>query len=368
MFKLVIVEDEDNIRQGLECLIPWGEMGFQVVGAFRDGTDALDYIRDNPCDAVLTDILMSRMSGLELLRHLHEIRPQIKAVILSGHSEFTYAQQAIQYNVARYLIKPVDEDELMSAFREIKEQLDALLQEEQSAEEPEEAEYRTPLQEDADESLCQTEIPDYKLLVLELDLGDTDVLLHILDGILYDMKDKPAEDTQTILKNLYAAIESNYKKRKIDVWKITNGKFNFSHLYRSSDPDVIAGYLKEDFVILCNSLKTGKRKSEHTVVEQLIRYLNEHISENVGHNTIAAKYRMHPGYLSRLFKQETGETLSDYLFRIKMEKAAVLLREGQYKIGEISSMVGCSASSYFSILFKKYTGYSPREYCQRISM
>jgi len=88
----------------------------------------------------------------------------------------------------------------------------------------------------------------------------------------------------------------------------------------------------------------------------------------VGHDVIAARYRMHPGYLSRLFKQEMGETLSEYLLRTKMERAADLLKQGQYKVGEIAAMVGYSAPSYFSIMFKKHTGYSPREYSQRISL
>ena len=112
MFKLVIVEDEDNIRHSLECFIPWEEMGFEVVNTFSDGEDALAYLKDHPCDALLTDILMSRMSGLEMIQKLHEIRPEIKVVILSGHSDFAYAQLAIQYKVVNYLVKPVDEDEL----------------------------------------------------------------------------------------------------------------------------------------------------------------------------------------------------------------------------------------------------------------
>jgi two-component SAPR family response regulator len=96
----------------LECFIPWEKIGFQVVGAFGDGANALDYLRDHPCDVVLTDILMRRMSGLEMIQQLHEIKPDIKAVILSGHSDFGYAQQAIRYQVSHYLVKPVDEDEL----------------------------------------------------------------------------------------------------------------------------------------------------------------------------------------------------------------------------------------------------------------
>ena len=93
MFKLVIVEDEDNIRHSLERYIPWEEIGFQVAGTFADGSDALAFLKDNPCDAVLTDLLMSRMSGSELIRNLYELQPQLKVVILSGHSEFAFAQR-----------------------------------------------------------------------------------------------------------------------------------------------------------------------------------------------------------------------------------------------------------------------------------
>ena len=78
MFKLVIVEDEDNIRHSLECYIPWEQLGFRVVGTFSDGSDALAYLKENPCDAVLTDLLMSRMSGLELIRNLFELHIQTK--------------------------------------------------------------------------------------------------------------------------------------------------------------------------------------------------------------------------------------------------------------------------------------------------
>jgi two-component system response regulator YesN len=63
-----------------------------------------------------------------------------------------------------------------------------------------------------------------------------------------------------------------------------------------------------------------------------------------------------------------GETLSEYLLRTKVERAAQLLKEDRYKIGEIAGMVGYSTSSYFSVMFKKYTGCSPREYCQRVSL
>ncbi len=517
VFKLVIVEDEDNIRHSLECYIPWEQLGFQVVDTFSDGSDALAYLKENPCDVVLTDLLMSRMSGLELIRRLYGIHPQIKVVILSGHSDFAFAQQAIQYKVAHYLVKPVDEDELISVFKGLKEQLeeqqemlvtaesetrdlkqmlqksflrdllsghvdsenelnvylkllgqediakcplvafelramhsepketddntadttpeDILVQQLSVADDlchtyllegrhghwrvifiglpacdsadlrkhgnqkmqalteelnrcipreflfhvthsaPQLAELLTQTGETAaaesqqvDDTLCEAIVAEYKLLIVELDLGSRETLLHLLGGMLYKLKDIPLEDVQFILKNLYSVVELDYKKRKINVWDITDGKFNFNHLYRCKDMEEITACLKEDFCILCDGLKNRKPSSEHGVVGRLVQYLNEHLEEDIGHNVIAAKYRIHPGYLSRLFKQEMGETLSEYLLRVRIEKAAQLLKEGNYKIGEIAGMVGYSASSYFSIMFKKYTGYSPREYTQRISL
>ena len=120
--------------------------------------------------------------------------------------------------------------------------------------------------------------------------------------------------------------------------------------------------------MLCRCLRETPHRSEHGVIDRIVRHLEDHPEEDIGHEAIAAKYRLHPGYLSRLFKQEMGETLSEYLLRTKVERAAQLLKEDRYKIGEIAGMVGYSTSSYFSVMFKKYTGCSPREYCQRVSL
>lgn len=358
MFKLVIVEDEDNIRHSLATLIPWESMGFELAGAFSDGADALNYIKDNPCHAVLTDILMSRMSGLEMTAQLHQLRPEIKVVILSGHGEFAYAQQAIRYKVEHYLLKPVDEDELMEVFAGIREQL-AIEQETEALHSY--SMENAPQTPDLD-NLCQSVVGDYKLLVLELDLGCTEALQHILGGVLYQLEGIPEESARAVLQNLYSAVTLAYKKRKIDVTDITRGKFSSEHLHNA----VSAEQVREDFCALCDALHRRRSVGEHTVVAQIVQFLNENIDKDIPHDAIAARYRIHPGYLSRLFKQDMGETLSEYLLRIKIEKAAALLKEGQYKVGEIAGMVGFSAASYFSIAFKKHTGCSPREYSQRV--
>ena len=360
MFKLVIVEDEDHIRHSLERLIPWNEIGFQVVGAFSDGSDALEYLRENPSDAVLTDIRMARMSGLEMIRCLHEIHPHVKVVILSGYGDFAYAQEAIRYKVEHYLVKPVDEDELMDVFRGIGQQLQAYAISTPDAD---------PIPElYLDEDLCAAVAADYRLLMLELDLGCKETLLHILDGILRRLQNVALEDVQDALKSLYDLIAENYENRRLNVQEISGGRFNPDHLYSAQSREAIAQLVKEDFMALCSGLRGNSLAGHHSVIAGVVEYLAAHIHEDISHDELAKKYRIHPGYLSRLFKQEMGQTLSDYLMRIRIEKAALLLKEGRYKIGEIAAMVGYSASSYFSLMFKKYTGCSPREYGQRISM
>ena len=223
-------------------------------------------------------------------------------------------------------------------------------------------------QQAMDSGLCQSAVADYKLLIVELDLGSEETLLHILNGLLLNLQDTPLDDTRFILKNLYSLIELNYRKRKISVWNLTNGSFSANHLYDAADMEAIATCVRSDFAALCNCLRKRKQSNDHSIVSQVMQFLLENIDKDISHDVIAAKYRIHPGYLSRLFKQDTGETLSEYLLRIKIERAAVLLKEGRHKIGDIAGMVGYSASSYFSIAFKKYTGCSPREYSQRILM
>lgn len=122
-YRLAIVDDEPSIRRGLS-LMPWAEMGYEVVGLFADGRDAIAYMDKSAVDAVLTDIRMTHVSGIELAEWVHNHRPGVQLVILSGYSEFQYAKDAIRFRAIRYLLKPTDPDELKQVFLEIRRSLD----------------------------------------------------------------------------------------------------------------------------------------------------------------------------------------------------------------------------------------------------
>lgn len=126
MYSLVIAEDEFTTRRALVNMIRWNELGFQVEGEFSDGRELLDYLKSNVPDVILTDIKMTQVGGLEIARLVAEQKLPIQVVFLSGHKEFSYAQEAVEYHVSHYLLKPIDLSRLRETFRSIKEKLDEL--------------------------------------------------------------------------------------------------------------------------------------------------------------------------------------------------------------------------------------------------
>ena len=118
MLKVLLVEDEDLIRRGLRFKMDWTAVGCVVAGEAASGEEGLEKIRLLRPDIVITDIRMQDMDGLEMLRAGLEVCP-FRAVIISGYSEFDYAQQAISLGVSEYLLKPVDFNELKACLLKI---------------------------------------------------------------------------------------------------------------------------------------------------------------------------------------------------------------------------------------------------------
>ena len=519
MYKLVIVEDEESIRSSLEKYIPWNRLGFEVAGAFSDGLKAIDYIRQNPCDAVLTDIMMNVMSGLEMTRILHDNFPTVKVVILSGYNRFDYAQQAIRYRVSAYLLKPVDEDELIGVFRKIREELDkerADLQygageelefgqvvrqnfftslterrldtredlmiylkflripeicldcpiyifdvsiardpesEEKSEGTPEvirtvlkerletheelfrsivaegrgdgfpvmvlgtkpdahkilttcrkeldesvrrvsgsigcrvsyslthsadrisallrkqpdsEEKNRQPQGEDMKLGSYQKVIMEYKLLIVEMNLGNLDVLQHLIDGVFFDLRGDSVQDIRFLMKNMFSSIATEYEKRKIAVWDAAGEGYSLDVLQSLSSAEEIRMFVRDCLFAMSAGLRNVEPETENGIVKRIKEHLEIHIGDEIVHDALASKFRIHPGYMSRLFKQTTGETVSGYLFRRRMEKAVMLLQNESCMVSEVAEMIGYPNASYFSYMFKKYTGYTPKEFRQRV--
>lgn len=122
MINVLIVDDEPFIRQGLKILIDWEKYGFSVVDEAENGKEAIRLLEDNNYDLIITDIKMPEMDGMELIAYIRkEKSKRLKIIVLSGYYEFEYAKQAIRYNVADYILKPIQKDELIRVLLEFKE-------------------------------------------------------------------------------------------------------------------------------------------------------------------------------------------------------------------------------------------------------
>jgi len=124
MYKVVLVDDEEIVLEGLKKKINWERLRLQVVGGASNGLEALKIIEETNPDILITDVIMPVMNGLKLMETLKETNRDIKTVILSGYDEFEYAQKAVKLGAAEYQLKPVSVEEIEAVLERIIKDLD----------------------------------------------------------------------------------------------------------------------------------------------------------------------------------------------------------------------------------------------------
>ncbi|MDO5112449.1 MAG: response regulator [Clostridia bacterium] len=128
-YKIMIVDDEAEVREGIVAHIDWDALGFEVVAQAENGQDGLDKAENLELDVVLTDIKMPYMDGLSMSAQIMRLHPAVKLILFSGFDEFEYAKEAIRLNVVEYVLKPVNVGELTEILRRVKQTLDAQIAE-----------------------------------------------------------------------------------------------------------------------------------------------------------------------------------------------------------------------------------------------
>jgi two-component system response regulator YesN len=123
MYKVLLVDDERLILEGISNVVDWAEAGTVLIGTARNGLEAFEKMRKDPPDIIISDIKMPGMDGLQLAEKVSAHYPAIKFVLLSGFSEFEYARSAIQYGVKHYLVKPCNENKILAILKELATEL-----------------------------------------------------------------------------------------------------------------------------------------------------------------------------------------------------------------------------------------------------
>lgn len=125
MYGIIIVDDEVFVRKGLIGMIDWTGSGFEIIGEADDGEDALELIRAKRPHLVITDIRMPILDGIGLIEAVTAEQLGTKFIIISGYNDFRYAQQAVRFGVLDYVLKPVDEHEIVKALHKFREEFSA---------------------------------------------------------------------------------------------------------------------------------------------------------------------------------------------------------------------------------------------------
>lgn len=233
--KVIVVDDEVPIRENLRAF-SWARHDFELVGEARHGQEALEMCLSKQPDIVVTDIVMPVMDGLRLTSRLKEWKPDVQIIMLTSHSDFEYARQALVLGACDFLLKGTYRDEdLLASLAKAKSRLPGV----------------------------------------------------------------PQEESQS---------DKRYEIRRA------------------------------------------------------VAFIREHLKESFGLQEVASYVGLSANYFGQVFRKETGEVFQDYVKRERMEKAAHLLRNSHLKVYEVASEVGFPNYRYFTDVFCKQYGVSPREF------
>lgn len=528
MYKAILCDDDEIIAQGLNAFIPWEKLGIYMCGFCYDGLHAKEMLDQFEPDILICDVCMPYVNGLELTKYAREKNPKIQVIVISGYDDFKYAQEAIKVGARGYLLKPVDDRELIALLKSTVE--DCQKEQEQQFLRAQGNKYLQKNQvqcliyeglqafvdrygqetfQNMEHTACEiliAGIDNYEYLAFHLSeseqkeinevfysciqayegnatlferrlgmagcyiLGDNkETVEHIRNSYIRDVRkvfekncknqtvtfacsntyetiasmQEAYHEAQAALQerfvyspgsNIYYQRIAHKTEKKQDIeslisipelvalvkegnqenidqmldklqgdllqiggksylyMKIITGNIFaklFSELHELNIMEADLGINSLDEYQKISALQSMEaaiahlRETLHRIMEVLEKnnshkyfkviavaenYIENHYMEHdLSMDKVAKQVHMSPSYFSVVFKNETSVSFTDYLIRIRIDKAKELMRHTDLKAYEIAIRVGYDTAAYYSTAFKKVTGYSPSEYKKMIT-
>ena len=426
MYKVLLVDDEYMITEGLKRLIPFDKWDMEVVATANHADDALDYVREHPVDIVISDVNMPDKTGLEMIQEMKDLLPDAYYILLSGYQEFDYVKKAMNLSVVDYLVKPVDKVELGHLLEKIVTQLREKVQEPEI------------LSQQLDEEAFKTHLTQKENWWIGLSKekqGDFVIPYYVL-GQDWQIVLADQEFEGLLVMPFEAPYQINFEKWKRDVEKtLFYGSVNLDQsesLFSYYEPIyrvIIQGNLQQiideltllEKIVLENTPRVSITKQlftqfvmdvfhlfEHlkaddmtdivknihaiTTFEDLVAYTKETLTSFFGQyrmnenvvsvlEVIGRDYQkelslkdiskdlfINPVYLGQLIKKETNSTFAELLNKQRIKAAQQLLLSTNDSIEDICYTVGYSNVGYFYKVFRKLCGKSPKAYRKQIEV
>ncbi|AZN43103.1 response regulator [Paenibacillus albus] len=343
MMRVLIVDDDRLARTGLMNLLPWNQFGLQVAGEASNGEKALEFLQANEVDLLITDLAMPVLSGIDLMRQVRELYPNMFIVVLSYHQDFELIQEALRLGAIDYIAKiQLEKVKLEEVLERITKRIQFELKQrtnhpneqgtqQQQMASPEDQAWiiaaMTPLDWLRDSSKY-TKLTDYmsqNKLMLEAVQEAREKLLHKLSPILPERRRESSASILTLAE------------------------------WRADITALRAWFQKE------------QKLSQYSIemIEAILRaahYIREHLSEDLHLDEVAREVSVSRSYFSECFKEIIGISFQNYLRNARLEFALKLLEESTLPIYAVSQKAGYPNEKYFSKVFRSIFHLLPSEY------
>ena len=360
MYKVFFVDDEASMRAGIRDSIEWDNSSYILAGEAPDGEMALSLMQEIMPDILITDIRMPFMDGIELSREAKKIMPWIKIIILSGHDEFEYAKQAIAIGVEDYLLKPVTSAKLMETLDIIADRIDK--------ERKSNVENLIASMQDISK-LDLVPLADFSELPVIDKLryaSQADIPRFVEDFL--ESFDSTSKESFIFIYYIFMDVLLSASKIIVELGgepkEVLSEYFDTgSILSNSSGIDNVRILLTSvlERVIEFRDAVTGSKY--HGIISKAQEFIKKNYSDkDISLHSVAREVNISPNHFSTIFSRETGETFISYLTRVRLDKAKALLKTTQMRTSDIGYDVGYNDTHYFSYVFKKHTGMTPKEF------
>ena len=415
MTRVFLVDDEPLVLIGMQGMLDWAALGCEVAGTARNGAEALRLIADAKPDVVISDIRMPVLDGFGLAEALRRQDAALPALImLTSYEEFDYIKRSMQFGAVEYLIKmELTAETLTAALNRAKETVakEKALRRPPAAATGSLESYRdrlflqlyggfytdratldshaaelglrfdAPYYTVAVGALQVRQLPTGQLATLStgvtrmaaetlpkftpchvtgLDLHDFSVLFPLQSG------DAPEALLGPLLQKA-GQILYNYFSTGV-YWSVGRVVPDILQV-RQSQQDALAALPllgQNQTAVFYHDRAHSQLDHRAQLVAQVQQYIQQHLAERLSLNDVAAVFNFSPNYLSQLFAQNSESGFVEFVTATRIAAAKTLMAATELKIYEISDQVGFESAFYFSKVFKKLEGVSPREYMQKV--
>lgn len=357
-YKVLIIDDEPWSRQVVQALGAWDNMNMTVIGEAEDGKQGIRLIEELQPHIVITDMRMPGLQGVELLRQISAKFPEKEIIIMSGYDDFVYLKEAIRSRAVEYLLKPISENELNDALLRCSQNLQTAVR---LHDELPEAPFIFTDRMALEKYLAYRQRIFGHLLTLNKSKVTHEFakLAEFMERMLEDSEQaKPVSQISHDFFLMLSKFASEHDMELGQIWIEEEVTSEEPKTKWSTFEEALAelGRVFTDVIDRIEGLQKNRNRLD---LGEVKLYIEQHYQDDISLETIASHFFVSKEHLSRSFKSISGENMSDFIVRLRMEKARKLIVEEGLPIKHAAQLSGYEDLAYFYRVFKKHYGMPP---------